>query len=80
MRILTQLLLLATAFVLGAALAAATHPMPVVRNIVVEITGGPMGGCLRSPACRRAMDIPTRHKPAPDHGPYKTAPAFMDRA
>lgn len=80
MRILTQLLLLATAFVLGAALAAATNPMPVVRAVVVDVTGGPMGACMRSPACRRVMDIPLRPRPAPDHGPYKTAPAFMDRA
>jgi hypothetical protein len=80
MRILTQLLLLATAIVLGVALAAATNPKPVLREIVLDLTGGPMGACMRSPACRRLMDIPVRHPPLPDRTHYQRAPADMDRA
>jgi hypothetical protein len=80
MRIFTQLLLLATAIVLGVALAAATNPKPILRAVVIELTGGPMGVCARSPACRRVMDIPARPARVPDRGPYKLAPADMDRA
>jgi hypothetical protein len=79
MRILTQLLLLATAIVLGAALAAATGPRPMLRALVVDLTGG-MGPCARSPTCRKVMDIPVRLAPLPERGPFKPAPANMDQA
>ena len=80
MRTLTQILLLATAIVLGAALAAATNPRPLLREIVIGLTGGPMGVCARSPACRKAINIPVRHAPIPDRTRSKPAPANMDRA
>jgi len=80
MRIVTQLLLLATAFVLGVALAAATNPKPLMRAIVIDVTGGPMGACMRSEACRRAMDIPVRRQATPERTHTRPAPADMDRA
>lgn len=80
MRIVTQLLLLATAIVLGVALAAATNPRPLLRAIVIDVTGGPMGACMRSEACRRAMDIPVRRPAIPERVHAKPAPADMDRA
>ena len=80
MRTLTQILLLATAIVLGAALAAATNPRPLLREIVIGLTGGPMGACVRSSTCRKAMDIPVRHAPIPDRTRSKPAPVNMDRA
>ena len=80
MRVFTQLLLLATAFVLGVALAAATNPKPLLRAIVIDVTGGPMGACMRSETCRRAMDIPVRRQAAPERGRTRPAPAGMDRA
>ena len=80
MRAVTQLLLLATAFVLGVALAAATDPKPVLRQIVVSLTGGQTGACMRSEACRRVMDIPVRQTPAPQPAHARPAPTDMDRA
>jgi len=80
MRTFTQLLLLATAIVLGVALAAATNPKPVLRQIVIALTGGPMGACARSEACRRVMDIPVRPQAMPERVHAKPAPADMDRA
>ena len=78
MRVFIQLLFFATAVVLGVALAAATNPKPLLREIVIELTGGPMGACARSPACRKAMDIPARRPSLPVH--TQPAPADMDRA
>lgn len=80
MRIVTQLLLLATAFVLGVALAAAINPKPLLRAIVIDVTGGPMGACMQSEACRRAMDIPAKPAALPHRNHAKPAPANMDRA
>ena len=80
MRTFIQLLLFATAVVLGVALAAATDPKPVLREIVLDLTGGSMGACMRSPTCRRVLDIPVRHAPLPDRTHYQRAPADMDRA
>jgi hypothetical protein len=80
MRIFIQLLMFATAVVLGVALAAATNPKPVLREIVLELTGGPMGTCMQSATCRKVMNIPVRHQPLPDRTHYQRAPADMDRA
>ena len=77
MRTLIQLLLLATAIVLGVALAAATNPRPLLREIVIELTGGPMGACVQSPTCRKIMNIPVRRAHLPVQP--RPAPADMDR-
>ena len=79
MRWLPTLLGVVAAFLMGAALAVATNPRPLFRELVTEITGANVfDRCIKAGACNAVRRGP--HEPALPRLKPQEAPPDLDRA